>query len=597
MHALPNSVTTLRLAALSALLGIVGGCTSQPPSVGQQKSAAPASSSVTQTVAASHTPDTVVPSPEADASASIPEKVEAEDVSPQMQTDPSEPVDKPSTPPESQSTSITETKPENDETANTTEPSAKQAKDPKKAAAQEDPILEGWKKPQFALFLSGQQHGYIEPCGCTGLANQKGGLMRRHTLLKQLQDDRDWGVVSLDVGNQVRRFGRQAEIKLGTTAQGLRKMGYEAISFGPDDLRLSIDEVFSAVASEDPEDIRYLAANASILGFTPGFRIVERGGKRIGVTGVLGKKEQARISNDEVEMSDPVTALKQAKAQLEAENCDFYVLLSHASLEESRQYAQEVPGFQIVVTAGGAGEPTREPEKIPDSDSLMIQVGTKGMYVGVVGIYDDAEQPIRYERIALDARFADSDEMFKLLASYQKQLEGLGLDGLGIRPQAHPSGRHYVGGETCGECHTEAYAIWEDSRHSHALDTLIHPPERYQVSRHYDPECLACHVTGWNPGLYLPYQSGYLSLENTPKMADVSCENCHGPGSEHVKAEYGEGDFTDEQMTALRQEMVLPLDKARETCLQCHDLDNSPDFHAKGAFEEYWEKVAHYGLD
>ncbi len=29
-------------------------------------------------------------------------------------------------------------------------------------------IAEDWPKPQALLFITGQQHGYIEPCGCTG---------------------------------------------------------------------------------------------------------------------------------------------------------------------------------------------------------------------------------------------------------------------------------------------------------------------------------------------------------------------------------------------------------------------------------------------
>lgn len=454
-------------------------------------------------------------------------------------------------------------------------------------------LFEGWDKPQLALFLTGQQHGYIEPCGCTGLDNQKGGLMRRQTFLNQLKNDRGWDVLPLDVGNQVRRFGRQPEIKFQTTAEGLKKMGYEAVSFGPDDLRLSVDEVFAAVAAEDPDNIKYISSNASLLGFTPKHRIVEAGGKKIGITGVLGAKEQQKISNSEVEMGDPMQELQASWNALKAENCDLYVLLSHASLDESRKFAQAFPGFQIVVTAGGAGEPTLKPEIVEGTNSQMIQVGTKGMYVGVVGLFNDPQKPIRYERVALDARFEDSEEMLRLLASYQKQLETLGLDGLGIRPQPHSSGHSYVGSESCADCHSEAYEVWENSKHSHATDTLVHPPERYEVPRNFDPECLACHVTGWNPELYLPYQSGYLGLDLTPNMKSVGCENCHGPGSHHVASQNGEGDFTEEQTSMFANQMRLPLEAARDTCLKCHDLDNSPDFHVKGAFEKYWEEIKH----
>ena len=35
------------------------------------------------------------------------------------------------------------------------------------------------------------------------------------------------------------------------------------------------------------------------------------------------------------------------------------------------------------------------------------------------------------------------------------------------------------------------------------------------------------------------------------------------------------------------------IETVRDTCLQCHDLDNSPDFHLEGAFEKYWERVKH----
>jgi hypothetical protein len=43
--------------------------------------------------------------------------------------------------------------------------------------------------------------------------------------------------------------------------------------------------------------------------------------------------------------------------------------------------------------------------------------------------------------------------------------------------------------------------------------------------------------------------------------------------------------------------MRLTLANAQEKCLECHDIDNSPDFHKEGAFEKYWEQVKHYGKD
>ena len=101
------------------------------------------------------------------------------------------------------------------------------------------PIFVDWPKPDVALVFSGEQDGYLEPCGCAGLENQKGGLKRRFTLLKELRD-KGWPVVAMDLGGQEKRTGVQAEIKLDFLLPALAKMGYAAVGFGPDDLRLDL---------------------------------------------------------------------------------------------------------------------------------------------------------------------------------------------------------------------------------------------------------------------------------------------------------------------------------------------------------------------
>ena len=465
--------------------------------------------------------------------------------------------------------------------------------DSKTKPPRREPLFVDWPDPQFALFLTGRQDGYIEPCGCTGLTNQKGGLVRRYTLRKQLTE-RGWEVVPLDVGNQVRRFGRQPEIKFERTVESMRQIGYRAIAFGPDDLRLYVGEVVRLTASEDEEHpSEFVCANTAVIAreLTPRFHVIDARGKKIGVTAVLSAEHQQKIASDEIVKQPAEEALREVWSELEKEPCDLYVLLAHASIEESKQLAQKFPKFDVVVTAGGAGEPTYEAEKIPDTDAILVQVGTKGTHVGVVGVYDDEKQPLRYQRVPLDARFTDSPEMLKTLATYQEELKAAGLEGLGLKAIPHPSDWTFVGSDACTDCHAEEVEIWEDTPHAEALDSLVHPGERSGIPRHFDPECISCHVTGWSPQSYLPYKSGYLSLGETPAMQNVGCENCHGPGSAHVDAEVDE-DATDEFLEKLRDEMRLG-EKAERKCMECHDLDNSPDFHAEGAFDEYWEKVEH----
>src|SRR5947209_14191611 len=59
-------------------------------------------------------------------------------------------------------------------------------------------LFAGWAKPQVALLLSGQMHGYLQPCGCS--EPQYGGLARRYNFLQSLKD-RGWPVVLVDLGD------------------------------------------------------------------------------------------------------------------------------------------------------------------------------------------------------------------------------------------------------------------------------------------------------------------------------------------------------------------------------------------------------------
>jgi hypothetical protein len=209
-----------------------------------------------------------------------------------------------------------------------------------------------------------------------------------------------------------------------------------------------------------------------------------------------------------------------------------------------------------------------------------------------VALIDDASTPVRYQRIAISSQFKDSPRMLEAFKQYQEQLQSEGFEGLGVKYRSAPKAGEYVGSEACGDCHTTAFDIWKDSKHFHATDSIIQPNNaRGAIPRHFDPECVSCHATGWDPQKFEPFETGYWSLEKTPKLVGSGCENCHGPGSEHVKAENGDIEANAELLNKLREQMRLPLKQAEAKCVECHDSDNSPDFK----FDKYWEEVKHIG--
>ena len=457
-------------------------------------------------------------------------------------------------------------------------------------------IAEDWPQPQAVLLLSGQQHGYLEPCGCTGLDRQKGGIIRRDTLVTQLRD-RGWPVVPLDVGNQVRRTGRQAEIQFRVTANAFKTLGYKAVTLGFDDLHLNSSGLVQVAASDDVVNNpgMFISANTSIYdsSFWPNAQVVEVGGRKIGITAYLGAEFQGELSgNKDIVITDAATALQKVVEELKSKGCDYLVLLAHANQFDSEQMAAKVPGFDLVVTAGGLGEPRNVLDPIPGSSAMISQVGTKGMFACIVGLFDDKENPVRYQRIAISSQFKDSPRMLETFKQYQEQLQSEGFEGLGVKFKTAPKPGEFVGSEACGDCHTTAYDIWKDSRHFHATDSIVTPPnDRGAIPRHFDPECVSCHVTGWDPQKFEPFETGYWSLEKTPKLVGSGCENCHGPGSEHVAAESDSKDNA--VLNRLREQMRLPLKLAEAKCVECHDTDNSPEFN----FNDYWEEVEHIGKD
>ena len=454
----------------------------------------------------------------------------------------------------------------------------KPAFDPVKVNGQ---FFQGWKKPKVAIVITGRQDGYLEPCGCAGLENQKGGLSRRHAMLKELAK-RGWPLAPIDVGNQVRRFGRQAEIQFSISAEALKKMGYQAVGLGPDDLRLSAGTVAAAAQENDI----FVSANASVLGLTPTHRIFEAGGMKIGITSIIGPDLQKEVNNPEIEFQPASAALKKVLPDLEP--CDFQILLAQSSVETAQELAKAFKQFNVVVTSGGADEPPGRLMTAEGSKTPLVEVGHKGMYCVVLGLYDDARHPIRYQRVALDSRYPNTSEMKQLMRQYQEHLKDVGWEGLELRPTPHPRAAtlgKFVGAANCKECHPTAWAKWHTTKHSHATESLtkLDPP------RQYDAECVSCHTTGWNPQEYFSYQTGFDGLKTTPHMVGNGCENCHGPGGNHVAAEKGKNRKKRED---LRAAMRLTQAAAQDSiCGKCHDLDNSPHFD----FAKYWPLVEHKG--
>ncbi len=466
------------------------------------------------------------------------------------------------------------------------------------------PFLEGWEKPAAALMLSGEQFGYLEPCGCS--ETQSGGLARRAKLEAMLRE-KGWPLAGLDLGGTLKRSRRQDQIKFETILSGLKEIGYKSVGAGTAELHLPPDYLLSQFAEGDGIPLGGLMISANVtlfdtpdLGVPQRFKVFEVGGKKIGVTAVLGKKGADEVApagvQTNITVRDPIEALEAVLPALAAEKPDLLVLLAHGSTEEAKAWAEKFPQFQVVLTAGGPEDPSEKPTVI--GKSWLLEAGHKGKHIGILGYYPDANPPLKWELIQLDnVRFENDPRMNVLMKNYQQQLQDLDLSRSDELLAPHPSADKFVGANVCGECHTKAYAKWSKSKHAHAFESLSKGrkgQESTWVSRIYDPDCLCCHVTGWDPQNVLRFESGYLDQQSTAHLIGQQCENCHGPGAKHTDLERAfKKDLKavdKDTLNAARAAAKLNSATAeKQVCHKCHDYENSPKFE----FKKYWAEILH----
>lgn len=467
-------------------------------------------------------------------------------------------------------------------------------------APQPPKLLEG-PPPALVLMVSGEMHGYLQPCGCA--RPQLGGLERRYELLQQLRA-KGWPVSSIDLGDLApEQATTQGRMKFETALQTLKLMDYAAVVLGGTELIMPLDQALGVAINYQPPAMLAANLNDKEERYPEMFKrsmISQPQGSslKVGYVGIVGESVAVdAMKKDAALKFDPIApAIEAALKELTPQKPDLFVLLFQGQRSEARKIAASFPAFRLVLTLDVSDEPSAVPE--PIGNTWLISLGHKGKYVGLVGVYPQPEgKPLdlKYQLVALSPYFEPpkdktnpAREMMRdyvlrvhnsnLLASWPKSSHPIQLE----QPEAK-----YVGAVACKDCHKSAYGMWSASPHAHAYKALIEKGEPVAtrerkgqstllIGRQFDPDCVRCHTTGFD------YKTGYVNEETTPHLLGNQCENCHGPASLHV------GDpknvkFSKPLHLDIGQHVELKL------CRHCHDGDNDPKFN----FELYWPKIKH----
>jgi hypothetical protein len=141
--------------------------------------------------------------------------------------------------------------------------------------------------------------------------------------------------------------------------------------------------------------------------------------------------------------------------------------------------------------------------------------------------------------------------------AYHGQPSGLAHSAL--RPTFGAPAWYYPGYsvKTCGSCHYDRYKQWTLEKHS-ALNSNL--PTKYRNNQ----DCAKCHTSADSV-------NRTPSPDGAPHFIGAACENCHGPGLEHVR--FNVRLINSPSLSpSLEQAARLSMRKGKPTtsCVQCH---------------------------
>ena len=356
-------------------------------------------------------------------------------------------------------------------------------------------------------------NGELEPCGCSPKTDF-GGVARISGYLAAHNKELSARIL-VDAGNFTDKDTPQGRLKSEAMLKSFGTMKYDAVAF------MKKEKGF-------PEDF-----------FPP---VINE--YKIPVISSMTPYEQSvSVNRDAFKINVSVDPENYREGRLN-------ILLTDVSVRE----AGFIKGWDVIITS--SGEILDEPLTI--NETIIAAGYPKGKKLGILTLQIGSGGEVKNYKNGWQLLGSDIEEypgVRDILNDYDSKVAGL------LRESGKPpEGTSYLGAAKCAECHRLFEESWKKTRHARAFSSLK------QAGKSADPECIVCHTVGFGE------QGGFYSIETTPELANVQCEECHGLDREHID------DFS---------RPMKPVTKA--VCLKCHTEDNSPDFD----YPVYLKKIKH----
>ena len=216
-------------------------------------------------------------------------------------------------------------------------------------------------------------------------------MARRATVINDLKKEGK-ELITLDAGNTLfKEKGSPSSLerkKAKLIATTYRRMGYQAVNVGSDDLSAGIEFL-----RELQGEIHLPLLSANLLGRKGGkplFKshvVFDLGGIRVGVFGLTSDaRHNEGVPPQGYFVADPIATAKRVAAEL-AKDCDIIVALSNlGSFKEYCKLVQQVEGIHFILGSGGKRSHHQTIRSDGCWQALLFQVYPKGQYLGRVDL-------------------------------------------------------------------------------------------------------------------------------------------------------------------------------------------------------------------
>ena len=396
-----------------------------------------------------------------------------------------------------------------------------------------------------------------------------GGLYKKTTYLNEYRKTHK-NLIVVDSGDLLNEhedikasFMPSARLKAELIAKVYKGIDIDAIDVGELDLALGVDFLKDL---EKKYGTPFISANIvdknNQLVFKP-YVIENLGDLKVGIIGIMGttsdvSKKFKAIVGSSLSVLDPMKTVADKVAEIK-DKVDYVVVLTHQHIGRNWVIARKIDGVDLVV---GGHHTQRLKTPYHANNTYIVQSGEKGQYQGMfeVEIAADGTKTVKNTLVPMSDKIANNPEVKAMIDKFNNEVTQLYTTGSSEKvDKVTPKSIQ------CKDCHEDAYAVWEKSKHAKAFQTLI------DKGRQFNPDCLVCHTTRFEE------KGGFTVTAQQKDLRNVQCESCHGDSAAHMED----------------PDVHFKTKPGVETCVKCHTEHRCPDFRKNYAQE--WEKIKHKG--